>query len=152
MAIQPILLRPLHCLAIFLVLCLGPLCFGESVVVQVLNGRDGKPVPDVTLQLRFANATNTMVMNFRTDSNGEARFQLPQATPESLKVEVAFTSSGLHCPCRVLADAETVMRQGLTVARRARGSKLFAPIQPAPGHIVFVARPVGRLESILFGE
>jgi hypothetical protein len=142
----------MQCLAILLVLCLGPLCFGESVVVQVLNGRDGTPVPDqfVTMKLRNANATTMVALNSRTDANGEARFQLPQTLPTALDVEVALTQPGLHCPSHLLGNTERVMHDGLMVAARMHGSKLSAPIQTAPGHIVFVARPSLLLEKVLF--
>jgi hypothetical protein len=154
MANRQIFLRAVQSLALLLVLCLCPLCFGESVVVQVLHGRDGTPVPDqlVTMQLRFANATSVMALNSRTDSNGEAHFRLPPATPETLEVEVNFAPNALHCSCRVLANTETVMREGLIVAGRTRGYKLSSPIQATPGHIVFVARPAVLLEKVLFGE
>jgi hypothetical protein len=152
MANQRTFLRPLNCLALFLVLCLGPLCFGESVVVQVLNGMDGTPVRDqfVTMQLRNASAKTVMALNSRTDSNGKAHFLLPQTTPESLNVEVQLSAPALHCTCQTLVKTEAVIREGLVVSRRIRNSRLSAPIQPAPGHIVFVARPSSLLEKVLF--
>jgi hypothetical protein len=154
MANPRILLRPLNCLAIFLALCLCPLCFGESVVVQVLNGRDGAPVADqfVTMHLHFANSNTMMTLNTKTDTHGDARFQLPHITPESLEVEVELTQPGLHCPYHVHGRMQSVMSEGLMVTARMHGSRLSAPIQTAPGHIVFVARPSGRWETVLFGE
>jgi len=147
---------PLHCLAILLALCLCPLCFGETVVVQVLNGRDGKPVTDqlVAMQLHFPNTDTMMGLNARTDANGEAHFQLPKTTPErvEVEVEVEFTQVGLHCPYHVHGTMQSVMSEGLMVAARMRDPKLSAPIQTSPGHIVFVARPSVRWQTVLFGE
>jgi len=156
MANQSILQRAMQCLAIVLALSLSSLCFGEAVVVQVLNGKDGHPVPEqpVTMQLGYANSKYTMVLTQTTDANGEARIQLPPARPETLEVHVdlAHTPDDLQCWCRVLAKTETVMREGLKVAGRSRTSKSSAPIQPTPGRIVFVARPSSHLVTILFGE
>lgn len=153
MANRRTLLRPLNCLALLLVLCLGPLCFSESVVVQVLNSRDGTPIPDqfVTMQLRNASAKTVMALNSRTDSNGKAHFLLPQTQPETLNVEVQLSAPALHCTCQTLVNTESVIREGLiVVSRRIRNSKLSAPVQPAPGHIVFLARPSSLLEKVLF--
>jgi hypothetical protein len=154
MANPRFLLRPLNCLAILLALCLCPLCFGESLVVQVLNGKDGKPLPDqyVAMQLHFPSTDTTMALNARTDANGEARFQLPKTPPDTLEVEVELSQPGLRCPYHVHSSMESVMHEGLKVVGRIRASKLAAPIQPAPGHIVFVARPSLLLEKVLFGE
>lgn len=154
MANPRILLRTLNCLAVVLALCLCPLCFGESVIVRVLNGSDGKPVADqfVTMQLHFAKPGTMMTLNVKTDDKGEARFQLPNLTPESLEVELELSHAGLHCPHHVFSSTESVMHQGLMIAARVHGSKLSAPIQTAPGHIVFVAQPSVRWETVLFGE
>lgn len=154
------LLRATKYLAIFVLLLLAPLCFaecprcfGDSVVVQVL-ANDGQPVPEqtVTFELRYKKLDYTMVKNQRTDSNGEARIQLPPAArPESLAVDVNFTPDDLHCSCRVHADTETVMLKGLTVDGRPRNVKLSAPVPSAPGRIIFVARPSTHWEKVLFG-
>ena len=165
MANQRILLRPLNCLAVSLVLCLTPLCFAESVVVQVL-GNDKQPVPhqEVTLELRYETLGRPTVRNQSTDLKGEARIELPEGfRSKSLAVEVNFTPDDQHCSCRVRADVDTVMREGLTVVTPAHGSKSAEPIQPTPGHIIFVAQPAtsseaelsgrsSRLKSILFGQ
>src|SRR5208282_1693342 len=165
MANQPILARPLNCLALFLVLCLAPLCFGESVIVQVL-GKDGQPIPnqDVTFGFRHEKLSPPVVRTERTDRNGEARIVLPQLKPKTLDVEVNFTLSDMRCSCRAHADTETVLREGLQIVSRSRGFRSPAPDHPTPGHIVFVARPASHsetilssrqstlLETILFGE
>jgi hypothetical protein len=165
MANQRTLPRPLNCLAISLILCLTPLCFAESVVVQVL-GNDKQPVPhqQVNLELRYETLGRPTVRNQTTDLKGEARIELPEDfKSKSLAVQVNFTPDDQHCSCRVSANIDTVMREGLTVVTPALDSQSRAPSQPTPGRIVFVARPAtptetrharrsSRLKTILFGQ
>ncbi len=129
---HPVQLRAGKWLTLALVLCLAPLCFGEMMVVKVLNGSDGAPVVR------------------KTDSSGEARFPMPEVKPETLGVEVHFTARGLHCSCRVQTQTETVVREGLIVSPRIRHPKTPSAIQASPGNIVFVARPTSFLEKVLY--
>jgi hypothetical protein len=149
--------RVLKCLAIWMVLSFASMCFGESVVIQVLSRKDGQPLSGkvVTMEFRYAKTAGRenqdIALNLRTDSNGEVEFQMPSARPEFLAVLVDLNPSGLHCSCRVLASTETVLREGLTVADRTRAANTSAPVQSAPGHILFVARPPTLLEKVIYG-
>ena len=150
MASRRTLLRALQCLAILAVISFAPVCLGESVFVQVVNGKSGKPVANepVAVQLTYA-ATPTeegysVTQRYMTDSNGQVEVPLPWFNPESLEVQISL-SRGLHCPSRVLAKTATVLHTGLTVAGRSRSKSA-----PIPGHIVFVARPSNFLEKVLY--
>jgi hypothetical protein len=157
MGTKPIRLRALHCLALWMVLSLGPFCFGEMphpLVVRVLNGRDGQRLAGqlVTLHLSFGKASgveHNLVLVYQTDSNGEVRVPMPEITPENLDVAVTLKANDLHCPRHVFTRIETVMREGLMVASHSR-TRNPSTMQAAPGEIVFVARPPGILEKMLY--
>lgn len=156
MGTKPIRLRALQCLALWMLLSLAPLCFGEmapALVVRLLNAKDRHPVPGqlITLHLRFgkaAGAEHDLVFMLPTDSNGEVRFFMPEITPENLEVAVTLKDISLHCPAHVLTRTETVMRDGLIVPARSRGPNSSA-IQAAPGEIVLVARPPNLLKKMI---
>ena len=147
---HPVQLRAGKWLTPALVLCLAPLCFGEMMVVKVLNGSDGAPVSDQFVTVEFRSGKTATVDVRKTDSSGEARFPMPEVKPETLGVEVHFTARGLHCSCRVQTQTETVVREGLIVSPRIRHPKTPSAIQAGPGNIVFVARPTSFLEKVLY--
>jgi hypothetical protein len=148
--------RALKGMAVLAVLCLGTLCFGETVVVRVISGVEGLPLSGqpVTMQLRYGKTAteeaHTILLRYTTDFSGEAEFPLPLAKPQALNVDVKFEAKGLRCSCRVLTETETVLREGLTVANPAHGSKTPAVVKPRPGQIVFIARPSSFLQKVIY--
>ena len=153
---HPVLLRAGKWLALAMVLCLAPLCFGESMVVKVLNGSDGGPVADQLVIVEFRSKmsageeTRKILVRRVTDPSGEALIPVPLIKLEDLNIQVNFSAKGMHCSCRVQTEIETVIREGLIVPHRARLAKTSHPIQAGPGHIVFVARESSLLEKIVF--
>ena len=153
MAKPSVLLRAAKCLALAAVLWLAPSCFGELVVIKVLNGGNGAGVANqlVTVQLRYAKSAGKPndIQIQRTDSDGEMRFLVHDIRPESLDVKIDFDGKGLKCSCRVKAEPETVLREGLVVGRGSL-PKNSPPIQAEPAHIVFIARPSSFLEKVMY--
>ena len=158
MATKRFIQRALKGMAVIAVLCLGPLCFAESVVVRVVN-MNGEPLGEqpVTMQLRYGKTATgedrIIVLRYITDLSGEADFQLPLAKPQALGVDVQFAAKGLHCSCRVVTQTDTVIREGITVVHRAHGSKTSPTsptIQPRPGQIVFIARPASLFQKVMY--
>jgi hypothetical protein len=150
-----LLRRALRCMAFFLALTLAPACLGESLVVRVVNGNDGKPVPEqmVTIQFQFVKTAHgdyhDSMINIRTDADGEAVFALPEQMPVSLDISVELKQENLRCPCVVVTTPEKVIHEGLTVDRRRGPEDTSDPIQPVPLHIFFVARPPSKRFHLL---
>ena len=152
MAKQRMLLHAGKCLALALVLCIAPLCFGEIVVVKVVHGDSRGPVVNqlTTMELHYENPTpenHDRMLNRRTDADGEVRFELPASKPDSLGFQVDFNERGFKCPGRVLVDSATLMQKGLVVAHHTR--KNSSSFEAHPGYDLFVASPSSRLEKIL---
>ena len=157
------LLHAAKCLAIAAVLCIASPCIAEAaeyVELKVVHGEDGTAVREqyITIQLRYENKSGekreTVELYRTTDSAGETYFRLPKIKPDTLQIEVRFKEKGYKCACRVVTELETVMQNGLVVSRGNRDAKSSSPDSAAlgakPGRIVFVARPTGLLERIVF--
>ena len=153
MAKPSVMLRAGKCLALAIVLCLAPACFGELVVIKVLNGANGAGVANqlVTVQLRYAKSSGKRndIQISRTDSDGELRFLVRDIRPESLEVNVQVEEKGLRCSCRVKTEPETVLRKGLVVSRGSL-RKTAPAVEAQPAEIVFIARPSGFLEKMMY--
>ena len=152
------LVRLLKCLVLLVALLLCPLCFGESIVVHVLDEKHGQPLPHEAVVLRLtygdkakAAGIHEMVMNLDTDSNGEAQFLMPSEKLDSLDVRVNLTDYSGRCSCRIVADPEKVLRDGVTVGpHMSRSAKSSTNALSQPGQIFFVVRPYSLLERVLF--
>jgi hypothetical protein len=154
--VQRIILPAVKCLALLLVLSLAPLCFGESVVVEVLNGGNGQPVPGqvVTMSFHYAKVEgakdHVVVVSRSTGEDGAALFAMPSGGPEILEIAVNLKAAFLHCSCRAVTSTESVTREGLMLSSRILGSKSSVPTPQKPGHVIFVARPAKLFEKVLF--
>ena len=140
-----------------MVLCLAPLCFGQVIVVKLLNGADGSPVADKLVKVRLhypksvpADYVEPLVVQ-HTGSDGEMRFFIPpDVKPQWLGIRVEFDERGFSCACRVETEPETVLRKGLVVDRRIGNIKTSVPIEAQPAQVIFIARPRSFLGRVLF--
>lgn len=153
MAKPSVMLRAGKCLALATVLWLAPACFGELVVIKVLNGANGAGVANqlVTVQLRYAKSSGKRndIQIARTDSDGELRFLVREIRPESLEVNVQVEEKGLRCSCRVKTEPEAVLREGLVVSR-GNLQKTAPAVEAQPAEIVFIARPSSFLVKMMY--
>ena len=142
------IIRPsLKCLAFLLVLCLTPLCFGESVVVRILSEVDGEPLADQAVTARLLYGNKTEVLHLETNSGGEAFIEMPKEKPQSLNVSVKVSLDDYSCTCRILADTDTVLREGVATDGHGRSLKL---VTQAPKQIIFLARPASIRKRMIY--
>jgi hypothetical protein len=123
-------------------------CEDDSVSVpRILQNSRFNSGPSLHLE----NVSNAWSVNGSTDANGEARFRLPEPAPEHLAANVSVTSEHWHCGCGVLAVMQDVIQKGVVGPLPRVDSRKFAfPVEPVPGKILFVARPLSFFERLLY--
>ena len=139
--------RALICLAGVVVLCLAPLCFGETVIVRVLGEADGEPLVRQAVTVRLHYGNKTTVVHELTDFSGEATIDLSRIKPEALSVSVKLDTDYYSCTCRVKADTDTVLSKGLARDGHGKSLKLF---NDAPKEIIFLARPASIRKRLIY--
>jgi hypothetical protein len=136
-------------LAIVMLLC--PACYAQSVSVRVLDAKHKVGLANETVSVQFVYdkpASVTPPLRLKTDSNGEARFDMPDPRPEHLDVRVALTSEHWHCGCWMMADTETVLEKGL--AEAVPSETAASQTTAKPGQILFLPHPFTFIEILLY--
>jgi hypothetical protein len=142
-------------LACFLLLCGGPLCLAQAVTIQVINGDNGRPLQKQIVSVTIlygkgesAPAKYDATLDIETDVNGAAQFRLPEPAPAQFAAQVRMDWARWHCGCGVLAVTQVVIQKGI-VESAADRKKSAVPMNPVPGQILFVARPLSLFERLL---
>jgi hypothetical protein len=148
--------RQIPCFAWLLVLSLGPTAFGQTIRLRVVNSQNGKPLANqqVSLSLLYqegepAPAKHVAALTGKTDTNGEARFDLPQPPPGHIAAEVPQVENHWHCACMLLLATQDVIEKGILELQpgdKSRTSGLAA----RPGIILLAARPLTFIERLLY--
>ena len=141
-----------------LVLLLGPFCFAQVVTVRVINAADGHPLQKqhVSVSLLYDKGEKTPAkyeanLTLETDTNGEARFTLPEPAPPHISVQVRLTSEHWRCGCGVLAASGDVIQKGIVgPLPGGQSKKTTTSLKAPPGEILFVARPLSFFERLLY--
>jgi hypothetical protein len=111
-------------------------CQKLAVLVQFFDEKQSKISPPLHIE---------------TDANGEAQFNISESPPENIDVRLALPSEHWHCACWVMADTETVLREGIVQIPPINVPNApFAPASTEPGQIVFIARPFTFFEKLLY--
>jgi hypothetical protein len=138
---------------LILVLLLCPVCFAQPVTVRVVSGKDGHPLPKQAVSVQFFYDKPAKVspsLDFETDSNGEAQFDLPEPAPVHLNVRITLPSEHWHCACGFMGDTEMVVEKGVVQGTPDKTKTPVAAPKVEAGHIVFVARPFTFVERLLY--
>jgi hypothetical protein len=157
MATDRILLRALKGLAFLMVLSLAPLSFGQSVVVRILNVRDGQGIANRPVEVRlfyaktaYDNSYN-VVQHYETDAQGKVTVPMPLFNgPATIDVAIDVAPQTWHCSCHVFAKTDTVLKKGITATSGIRASRSAVAVERKPGSIVFLARPASFLEKAMY--
>lgn len=151
------IMRPTFQLAVALLFSLTSGCLGEVVKVRVLDASNGHPVPQQQVNFQFLDEAipsqthiRSSALNLTTDKNGEASLSLPAPTPKTLSVQIELTSGKWHCGCWFFGSTQAVLRQGFLESAAAKRTSSSSSSVPAPGEIVFLARPYSFLEKLLY--
>lgn len=135
----------------------GPFCFacrGQAVTIRLINANDGRPLQKqpVSVTLFYGKGEKSPAsLTFETDLNGEVHFDLLRPAPERLSAQVRLTSEHWRCGCGVVIPTKTLVEEGVIGPLPGGQSGLStAPINAAPGQILFVARPLSFWERLLY--
>jgi hypothetical protein len=135
-----------------LLLSLGPACLAQSVRVRVINGKGGRPLPKQAVSVQFLKEKPASVsppLRLETDSNGEARFAIPETMAVRLDVRVVTKSEDWHCRCWVMADTETVIHRGIVESAYDQVKPPITVPEAEAGSVVFVLRPYAWWERLI---
>lgn len=148
-------------LRLFLILLsLGPACAAQELTVRVINVTNGRPLPGQAVTVSYLYNKNydksippnhAAALNLVTDLNGQAHFRLPELPPAHFSAQVRGDWSHWHCGCVVLGSTDELIAKGM-MGRPAPASHSgeFADLRPAPGEILFLARPMSFFERLLY--
>ncbi len=88
-------------------------------------------------------------LRLETDSNGEARFAIPETMADHLDVRVVTKSGNWHCACRVIAEAETAIHTGIVESAYGQLKPPITVPEAEAGSMVFVLRPYSWWERLI---
>ena len=150
----------LSILACFLLLSVAPSCLAQEVKIRVLNGANGRPVPELAVSLSFLYdkkydkeiPTNYVgSLKLETDGNGEAHFKFPQPLPAYCSTQVRVDESHWRCGCGILGSTEGLVRDGISgPISPSDDKKLAARYRAIPGEILVIAQPLSFFERLLY--
>src|SRR4029077_2336251 len=86
-------------LALSILLLLSPMCSAQVIRIRVINSNNGQPLAkqSVSVNLLYDNGEKAPAkyeanLRLETDTNGEARFLLPDPVPVHLAAQVSLAS------------------------------------------------------------
>jgi hypothetical protein len=111
---------------------------GQIVVVQVINGRNGKPIPKVRVYIGFDDLKGRQPLDMRTDSQGKIQFDTNGS--KTIQVhsvgEIACGDQPKGVPYRDYA-LDDIVKNGLVTLNNCGR---FNP-EPLRGRLVYIVRP-----------
>ena len=130
-------------------LLLSSVCFAQQVSIRVVNSSNGQPLPGWKVDVYFVNPTQGKdavkgSQHFQTDSDGMARFTLPQPIPEVLNVYV-FPHTEKWYVGSVKANTTAVLQKG----SQSKGIKMHGKVMADPGQILILAKPITLWDKIV---
>ena len=123
----------------FLVVCVfSRPAFAETVVVQIINGRNGKPIAKVRVYIGFGDLKGRQPLNLTTNSLGEVRFETGEAKTFQVHPvgEVACGEQPIGAPYRDYS-IDDVLSMGM-VTKNDCGR---ANVEPRRGRLSYFMRP-----------
>jgi hypothetical protein len=145
--------RHLRYLTCLLLMCSGCSCFGQVITVRIVNANNGHALAGQDVSVAFRRqfekdpAKYDSNLHLQTDSNGDAKFALPQPAPEQLWVGAGLPSENWFCACSTRAYERTqdVVEKGIV----GLDPKNKLVLGRRPGQIIFVARPYNLFERLM---
>jgi hypothetical protein len=140
------------CLVLMSLSCWNAAGLAQTMVVRIVNLRNGKPVKNVQIYVAGVNGVAATEqdekyglvakpvradMSLRTDANGEATLYLPNA-PAIFYLRASLSGSHWDCTCNVRIVSEKVMLKGVSVMSPYAALQHERAIPPKPGELLFV--------------
>lgn len=124
-------------------------CFSQGITVRVINGQNGRPLPNQIVVVQFLGEQPARVSRphqVTTDRNGEAQIGVPEPAPEHVNVRLVLTSEHWNCSCGVMTETRKVLDNGILQVANVRTVQVAAK----PAQVVFVVTPFTFFERILY--
>jgi len=134
---SPIVPRLLCCILMFS----GFQAFGQEIKVLVLDTQNGKAVRNAPVWVQFYDTSDDHILQrseYKTGTDGVARFQLASPQPNQLTVSVSADS---FCYGFVHAAPADILKQG-AVSRCGTGTESLPTPQPA--EVILLVHHVSR--------
>jgi hypothetical protein len=127
-------------------------CFAQNVRVLVINGQNGQRLSEQAISVQFITEKPDQVsapLRLETNSEGEASFAIPEKVPSKLDVRLTPNSANWHCACYVMAEAATVIHEGIVENAYEPSKPPTQSPQPEAGTVTFVLRPLAWWERMI---
>jgi hypothetical protein len=118
----------------------------EPVTIRVLNGKNGKPMPNVRVLLQDATTNYTLGDAAETDSNGRVTFSLGQSTSIRPAVDGVGECANKREAIDPSFSVAKIRDAGLVESNQC--GKFTIP--PRPGELVLFCRPPTWWEKHLY--
>jgi hypothetical protein len=147
----------MRCLAYILLFLAAPCCFAQVITVRIVNTQKSEPVPKQRMSVSLLYdkeekrpANLNAAFELETGNDGTAQFQLPEPPPEHLSVGIHVDWGHWNCggACIALVITQDVVQKG--IVRPGPGGGKSPAIQPTPGMIVFLFRPLSFFERLWY--
>jgi hypothetical protein len=143
MNVTKLILRPKQILRLALVVgTFNGFALAQTVVVQILNGRNGKPIPKVRVWVGFDDQKSRPPLDFKTDRQGEVQFETNGAKTFQVSPvgEIACREQQFTAP--IGYSIEDILKTGI-VTRNDCG---HSNPEPSRGRLIYVVRPATSWE------
>jgi hypothetical protein len=134
--------KPILCLRQILLLALvvgifNGIALAQTVVVQILNGRNGKPIPKVRVWVGFDDQKSKEPLDLKTDRQGEVQFDTNGAKTFQVSPvgEIACREQQFTAP--IDYSIEDILKTGIVTRNDCGHSKP----KPSRGRLIYVVRP-----------
>jgi hypothetical protein len=109
----------------------------QLAVVQILNGRNGKPIPKIRVWVSFDDQKSGQPLDLKTDSQGEVRFETNGAKTFRVSPVGTIACREQQFSAPIDYSVEEVLTTGI-VTRNDCGR--FNPAA-SHGRLIYIARP-----------
>jgi len=129
----------------------------QEIRIRVINMNDSRPLPQqhVSLALGYGKGEKVPAEydanpRLETDVSGEAKFRLPEPAPHLVVAQVHLTSEYWHCICLAMETTQDIIQKGFVQPAGRDSAATGTNEKPAPGVILFFARPFTFFERLLY--
>ena len=138
MNITKLILRLRQILPLALVLGIfHGVAIAQSVVVQILNGRNGKPISKIRVWVSFDDERGKQLLDLKTDRQGEVQFETNGSKTFQLSPVGVVPCREQQLTSQVDYSTEEILKEGI-ITRNDCSQSSPAPLR---GRLIYIARP-----------
>jgi hypothetical protein len=135
-------------------------CSAQNIAVRLVDARNGHVFAREPVSLQFIVGigvnSHQETLEAKTGADGVARFRLPEPPPSTFRVSPnrLYLCANLFCGDAYQEDTQQVVHDGCVSSCsktgkgcRCKFGKLVSQLQPTPGEVVLLVRPVTAWEG-----